>query len=149
MGILSGTYTCTGQLNWRNTESDLKVFECFIALVYDKNTEHSNINEVRQQLFATKLRAVEHIPPTGAALKCHLLRSLLQARTWFQMDRKSVDTLDPAVYGWSKKNNQWRPVWSDLPPIGNSRVFIKCACKDCNNTRGLDVGVLMKTCHVI
>ena len=122
------------------TENDFKVLERFVALVYDKNTEHSEINEVRQQLFATKLRAVEHIPPTQAALKFHLLRSLLQARTWFQMDQKYIDTLDPAIYGWNKKNNQWRPMWSDLPPIGKSRVFVKCACKDCNTTRGRGCG---------
>ena len=113
-----------------------------VALMYDKNTEYCEINKVRQQLFTTSMRAVENIPPTQAVLKYHLKRALLQARTWLQMDRKCIDTLDPADYGWNKENNVWRPTWSDLPPIGTSRVFIKSSCKDCNNTRGRECG-----CH--
>ena len=121
-------------------EDDLKILERYVALVYDKNTDLSEINEVRQHLFATKMRTVENIPPTQAALKYHLLRSLHQARTWFQMDRRCIDILDPAAYGWNKKNNQWTPTWSNLPPIGQSRVFVKCSCKDCHNTRGRGCG---------
>ena len=123
------------------SESDLKILERYVALVYDKSTELSEINKVRQHLFASSLRAVDHIPPTQAALKYHLKRSLLQARTWFKMDCKHIKTLDPADYGWNKdKDNIWKPTWTDLPPIGKSRVFIKCLCKDCDNTRGRGCG---------
>ena len=80
-------------------ENDLKMLERFVALVYDNTTEHSEINGVRQ-----KLRPVEHIPPTQVALKFHLHRSFLQARTCYQMDYKNIDILD-SLYGFNKKNN--------------------------------------------
>ena len=121
-------------------ERDFGILEQFVTLLYDKNSEHSNVNKVRQHLFAAKMKPVENIPPTQAVLKHHLLRSLLQARTWYQMDRKCIDILNPVSYGWNKENNTWRPTWSDLPPIGESRVFIKCSCKDCSNTRGRGCG---------
>ena len=117
-------------------ENDLLVMERFICLVYDKNTELSEVNHLRQHLFASKMRQVGHIPPTKAALKYHLMRCILQARIWFQMNRKNVENLDPASYGWIRNQlNQWKPLWTDLPPIGQSRVFVKCGCKDCSNAR--------------
>ena len=115
-------------------ESDLLIIDRFVCLVYDKNTDISEVNQLRQHLFASKMRQVAHIPPTKAALKYHLMRCILQARIWYQMDQKIINNLDPALFRW-KKFNQWKPVWTDLPPIGQSRVFVKCSCKDCTNAR--------------
>ena len=111
-------------------DNDFQVLERFVCLLYDKNTELSEVNPARQQLFS-KIRQVENIPPTQNALKYHMMRSLLQARIWSQMDCKEIQMLDPAQYGW-KMEEIWKPYWTDLPPIGQSRKFQKCSCKDCH-----------------
>ena len=107
-----------------------------MCILCDKNTEYSEVNILRQHLFSTKMKLVENLPPTQATFKYHLLRSLHQARIWAQMDCKNINVFDPALYGWNRFNDQWKPIWTDLPAIGQSRLFIKCACKNCKSTRG-------------
>ena len=109
---------------------DYKVMERFVSLIYDRNTELSEVNEVRQHLFCTKGRQVENIPPTDGSVIYHLLRSLLVAHMLPKMDLRQIQHLNPADYGWEMKDQSWKPKWTNLPPFGKSRIFIKCACKE-------------------
>ena len=55
------------------TESDLRTLERFVCILYDQNSDISKVNDLRQHLFASKMRLVENIPPTERALKYNLL----------------------------------------------------------------------------
>ena len=103
--------------------------------LYDKNTDLSSVNLVRQHIFSSTIRQVDSIPPTQAALKFHMLRSLLHARIWFHMDNKIIQEFRPEEYGWKLVDGTWVPFWTDLPEVGQLRYFIKCSCKDCSNHR--------------
>ena len=45
-----------------------QLLECFTCVLYDKTTSISKVNELRQDLFSKKARAMENIPPTKVKL---------------------------------------------------------------------------------
>ena len=49
--------------------------ERFVVLMYDKTSEKIKVNDARKQLFSTKGRSLESIPPTRAALIQHTKRA--------------------------------------------------------------------------
>ena len=58
---------------------DFAHIERFVVLLYDRSSTCIDVNSCRRDLFSTKQRDVESIPPTRDALKQHLLRAMLQA----------------------------------------------------------------------
>lgn len=54
-------------------DSDLywRILEKFGILMYDRSSTAANVDEARLDMFATKQRSYESIPPTRAALLQH------------------------------------------------------------------------------
>ena len=44
--------------------STFQLLKCFTCVLYDKTTSICEVNELRQDLFSKKVRAMENIPPT-------------------------------------------------------------------------------------
>ena len=50
-----------------------ETIETFVVLLYDRGSKLKSVDRARQQLFCTRSRSLDRIPPTSAALKQHIL----------------------------------------------------------------------------
>ena len=60
------------------------VIEQFTCAMYDSTTQHSHskVNDLRQELFPTRVKVTERLPPTQNALLQHVNRCVYQASIW-------------------------------------------------------------------
>ena len=58
------------------------VTEQFTCAMYDSTTQHSKVNDLRQELFPNRVTLMERLPPTQNALLQHVNRCLYQASIW-------------------------------------------------------------------
>lgn len=101
--------------------------------MYDRSSQCENTNDVRQDLFTQKGRAIDAIPPTYAALYQHTQRAAYQAGyCWGQALCPSPTLPSPAEHGWTKEadlHSPWKPLWTTLLPASNSCMeLLKCGC---------------------
>ena len=66
------------------SNESMELLERFMALMYNRTSEATEVNDARRQLFTQKSRTLENIPPTQAALKQHINRTCCQANCWNQ-----------------------------------------------------------------
>jgi hypothetical protein len=114
------------------SETDTDLLEQFVVAMYCSTFDGTKVNDAMRYLFTTRGKAIENIPPTSAALKEHVKRSVLQARKWYNcLDCLRVEH-DPVNWGWMKEDNKFLPVWSSLPELSNvTKVLIRCGHTDC------------------
>ena len=62
----------------RISGSTMRIVAKFVVLWFDRTSEMSKVNDVRQYLFSRKSRNLEYIRPTFAALQQHTLRAVYQ-----------------------------------------------------------------------
>ena len=55
-------------------DGDLQSLETFVAVMYDRSSADTSVNDARLNLFARKQKPYDAIPPTRSALKLHLKR---------------------------------------------------------------------------
>lgn len=92
------------------------VLERFVVLLYDKTSEHNEINKARRELFAHKGRELENIPPTKGALEQHIRRATYQGGfIWGQVLNPNPDLPSPGNWGWQRCGQSWEPPWTTLP----------------------------------
>ena len=66
-----------------NLDSDsFQKIERFTAILYDKTSPLSYVNETRKELFCVKNWAIEKLPPTQDSLLQHTRRAVYQAGIW-------------------------------------------------------------------
>ena len=107
--------------------------------MYDKTSDCTSVNDTRKDLFTRKGRAIDHIPPTAAALIQHTKRAVYQAGyCWGQCLVPSPQGLNPGEWGWEKNELQmWIPLWSTLQQASACCTeLIRCGCKEENGCRG-------------
>ena len=110
---------------------DMKVLEQFVVMMYDRSSTADGVDSARLEMFARKQRPYEAIPPTRAALLQHVKRASYQAGcVWGQTLLRQPESQNPADWGWIRNGDQWRILWSDLPPIAEScKQLTKCGCQ--------------------
>ena len=99
-------------------DEDVKKFERYTILLYDRTSSRSNINEIRKDLYTKKLRDIEHIPPTKAALIEHIKRcAYISGYIWGQCIVSWIKLPNPSNWGYEYNNlvNKWQPFWTSLP----------------------------------
>ena len=119
------------------SDGDVLSIEKFVIFMYDRTSQVTSINNARLELFATKNRTLENIPPTRVSLIQHICRSALQANCWEQMFPAIQILPDPTSCGWEISFNcAWQPKWNDLPEVSESlRILIKCDCQNLLDAR--------------
>ena len=105
--------------------------ERFVVLMYDRTSSKTSVNDARKQLFAQKGRALDAIPPTGAALVEHVKRTAYQAgHCWGQVLVSSPVLPSPQEWGWTMDDGIWKPVWTTIPDVTKScQELLKRGCK--------------------
>ena len=83
------------------SEEHMTVIERFVILLYDRTSSLKSVNEARQELFSTKSRSLDSIPPTRAALVNHAKRAVFQGGyVWQQTLLKEPVLPCPSQWGW-------------------------------------------------
>lgn len=108
------------------------VLERFVVLLYDRTSEESEVDVAKKQLFCTKNRSIDAIPPTSAALLQHTKRAIYQGGyIWGQADNQIPELPSPKNWRWKHSEMQgWRPFWTVLPPAADGcGELLRCSCK--------------------
>lgn len=113
----------------------LDIIERYVVLLYCSTSDNVSVNDARQELFMTKNRPLESLPPTKGALQQQVLRSAFQAgHIWGQANKRAICVPSPNDWGWWLHDESWQLKWSELPEISDScNELIKCMCKICKN----------------
>ena len=100
------------------------MLEKFAILLYDRTSQHENIDVLRLHLFTCSL------PPTKGALIQHTRRAVLQgAHVWGQALVATPIVPSPVDWGWTEPSS-WKPKWTDLPEASVAcRELLCCGCK--------------------
>lgn len=95
------------------SEENMKLLEKYTCFLYDPHTSYTCLHEVRRDLFATKNKLVQFIPPTFASLEQHALRAMYQAgHLWGNvMTSDPKQPPSPSLWGWQFSNECWVPLW--------------------------------------
>jgi len=112
-----------------------QTLERFVVLMYRRTSDNFTVNQERKELFTSKNRSIEHIPPTSAALTQHVLRAAYQAgHCWGQSLLENPIMPTPDKWGWTFLNNEWQPLWTLLPEASMvCRELLTCGCtKHCS-----------------
>lgn len=109
----------------------MTVIERYTVLLYDRTSNHKEINRARLELFSKKSRSLENIPPTQACLIQHVKRAVYQgALIWGKTLLKEPMLPSPEHWGWKYDESNWVPHWTDLPQVKDACYeLIKCGCK--------------------
>ena len=110
-------------------ESDeFALVERFACVLYERCTEALKVNTLREELF-TK-RPLENLPPTQAALFQRTKRAIYHASIWASSTNPILGSPDPCKWGWTLKDEGWKPYWTDLPDASQAvSLLVKCGCK--------------------
>ena len=108
----------------------LAVIERFVVLLYDRTSNLTKVNEVRQDLFSKKSRTLEKIPFTQEALLQHTKRSVYQGgHIWAQTLVTQPVLPSPSEWGWQRDDKSWTPMWTTLPQMKDTCYeLIHCSC---------------------
>ena len=108
-------------VNPESLDSNMKMIERFIIILYDRTSSEDEVNAARKVMFANKGRELDKIPPTRDALVQHSRRAILQASfVWHDMLKPQLSLPSPADWGWEKLQGGavgWCPKWMLLPSV--------------------------------
>ena len=111
----------------------MSCLEHYVILLYDQTCNITDINRARKQLFS-KVRQLDRIPPTRAALLEYAKRSVFQFQAgyiWAQSLVANQQLPQPSAWGWTKiSEHHWILFWTSLPEASKScKELIECNCK--------------------
>ena len=90
----------------------------------------SSVNELRHDMFTSKVPLMENLPPTQEALLQHTKRSNFQASIWARCLQTVQNTPAPDTHGWKLYNDKWIPHWSNLTEASKvCKELLQCGCK--------------------
>ncbi|KAK3918979.1 Chromosome-associated kinesin KIF4 [Frankliniella fusca] len=112
-------------------ESTIQQLEKFVCRLYDPASDEIAAVKVRSDMFATKNKLVQFIPPTAPVLKQKALRSLYQAgHIWGNSLHCDLSPPLPSSWGWKSSSKGWEPIWSLDSYIWEELSFLdRCGCK--------------------
>ena len=126
--VFSTLYEDTSAFN----DDCMSVLEKYVVLLYDRTSSETTVNSARKNIFTTKSRSIENIPPTRAALLQHTKRALYQGgHVWGKAHVCNPLLPSPQLYGWQKSEFKgWLPLWTLLTEAAAScSALLRCGCK--------------------
>lgn len=107
------------------------LIETYIISCYCATASSTEINKARLELFTSRQKSIESIPPTKNALKQHIGRAAYQAgHVWGQSLISNPALPDVSKWGWISQPSGLVPNWTDQSEISSAlRELVKCGCK--------------------
>ncbi|KAG5888186.1 hypothetical protein JTB14_016402 [Gonioctena quinquepunctata] len=106
-------YSSTHPFQLLKADSDhFQKLERLTAVLYDKTTPFSSINQKRKELFCEKNRAMDKLPPTEDALY-----AVYQAGIWTTSTQ--TQQVIPSLHDFARNKvlESWIPVWMTIPEV--------------------------------
>ena len=115
-----------------DSDSDcFRIQERHVAVMYDRTSRTSCINEERRLLFRQMKRSMEKLPPTKNCFLQHLRHAVYQASIWTQSRRAQLDLPSPQDFAWRKTQDSWEHMWMTIQEVSIAcRKLVKCSCKE-------------------
>ena len=89
------------------SDFSMNIIERFVILLYDLTSSKTSVNACRKELFASKGRTMENLPPTKDALTQHIKRAVHQAvHIWNQAISRTPIEYNYSDWGWELMNNE-------------------------------------------
>ncbi|GFN95538.1 hypothetical protein PoB_002204400 [Plakobranchus ocellatus] len=122
---------------WKSFDEVTPVFsslflEAYVVLLYDCTCTETTVDSARKNIFTTKNRSMDNIPPRKAALLQHTKRAIYQGGyVWGQALVRCPVIPSPNTHGWQKSGGQgWQLFWTLLPEaVASCSELLKCGCK--------------------
>ena len=111
--------------------------ERYVTLFYDQSSLLESINDCRKELFATKVRSLEAVPPAHDALLQQEKCAIYEAICWRQSLIAQQNLPDPNAWGWHQEENGGFLIkWITIPQASAvCRKLIYCGCKPEKNVK--------------
>ena len=141
--------SCLLQLGSKDVNVEiLQQVEKFVCQLYLRETEISEINQVRKEMFLASKKSLDTLPPTKDALDLHIQRANYQCLVWKQALTPIQDLPDITSSGWIKDDGgDLRPNLMTLSPLPDAcKELISCSCKAVCGKRCGCVRAGHKTC---
>ena len=110
----------------------MRRIERLTVQMYNKNCLCATVNEARQMLFTQKLRNVECIPSTKAALYQHVKKAVfISVFIWHGALARELRLPALADYGWewNTRTEAWVPYWTHLEDASIAcSLLLHCSC---------------------
>ena len=116
--------------NFDVSDDLMKLCETFVCQLYGSKT-HTNVNDLRYHLFASKAAQGDQLPPTRDALKLHIQRANYQAAIWRRSLEANPDVPSPVGRGWRTGEDGMLEVkWMEQSPAPDQLIIlVNCRCK--------------------
>ena len=104
-------------------------------MIYGRTSNKQSVDIARKDLYTKKLRDIENILPTRAALIEHVKRSAyiyIGVFLWGQRMTPRPEMPCPSSWGYkfNEISENWEPFWSSLPDAAQASCKLKkCGCK--------------------
>ena len=109
--------------------------ERYVTLFYDQSSLLESINDCRKELFATKVRSLEAVPPAHDALLQQEKCAIYEASCWRQSLIAQQNLPDPNAWSWHQEENGGFSIkWITIPQA--SAVCRELICSWCNLEKG-------------
>ncbi|GFO47368.1 hypothetical protein PoB_007387300 [Plakobranchus ocellatus] len=107
----------------------MSVLEAYVVLLYDRTCTETTVDSAKKNIFTTKDRSMDNIPPTKAALLQHTKRAIYQGGyVWGQALVRCPVIPSSNTHGWQKSGGQgWQIFWTLLPEaVASCSELLKC-----------------------
>ena len=109
--------------------------ERYVTLFYDQSSLLESINDCRKELFATKVRSLEAVPPAHDALLQQEKCAIYEASCWRQSLIAQQNLPDPNAWSWHQEENGGFSIkWITIPQA--SAVCRELIYSWCNLEKG-------------
>ena len=107
------------------TSAAFNMIERFTCTMYDTMTSHVKVNDLRLEMFPTRVKTTEQLPPTQSALLQHVNRCLYQVNILRESLKPIITAPSPEGFGCPRADTGWRPIWTPLPAATVSSVVAR------------------------
>ncbi|XP_052123378.1 uncharacterized protein LOC127749403 [Frankliniella occidentalis] len=106
-----------------------KLFRFVIAMF--SSAQYQSLAEARRALYCSTKRSMDTIPPTEDVTLLHFLRASYCAQVWSQLTVRTQALPSPSDWGFSLKEDGWKPVHRSQPTATEAckDIIVKCGCK--------------------
>ena len=129
-----------------SAHNDARTF--FIALYGFRESGITNLNILRQHMFASSKSDLRKLPPTEDAFNFHVLRALYQI-AWYKRAHLSEPALPPPLeFGWRVQNETLIPIFMSITAKPDIKQSVHCKCKKSGCLKGCSCSKAKVACSI-
>ena len=97
-------FTSASQDGFVPLEFTFRLIERFTCIMYDSTISYDKVNDLRQDIFPTRVKIMEKLTSTETALLQQENRCLYQASIWKNSLKPIIAAPNPEGFGWTRED---------------------------------------------